>query len=142
MLRNHDPKMKSLSRIGVLSGATAHQLQEICRLTTELRIPADRILCRQGDDAREVFLVAEGQVAVSRADEPIGVVHSGGIIGEMAVLDRQPRTATTMALTDVTVFVLSTGEFSRLLADYPVVAANVRALVDARAEENQALRAA
>jgi CRP-like cAMP-binding protein len=142
MLRSVDPKVTALSSINVLSGATPRELREICELTTELRLHADRVLCRQGDDAREVFLLAEGRVAVSRDDFPVGVVTDGGIIGEMAVLDGQPRTATTLALTDVTVFVLSAAEFNQLLVSYPRIAANVRALADARAEENQEARAA
>ncbi|MDT7546659.1 MAG: family transcriptional regulator, cyclic receptor protein [Actinomycetota bacterium] len=142
MLRSNDPKMRTLSRIEVLSGLTPRQLEGVCRLTTELRLPADRILCREGDEAREVFLLADGQVAVSRGDGLVGVVQAGGIVGEMGVLDVGRRSATAMALTDVTVHVLSTWEFSRLLEEYPTVAANVRALVAARAEENEALRAA
>jgi CRP-like cAMP-binding protein len=142
MLRSNDPKMRTLSKIEVLSGLTPRQLERICGLTTELRLPANRILCRQGEEAREVFLLADGQVAVSRADGLVGTVQAGGIVGEMGVLDLGRRSATAMALTDVTVHVLSTWEFSRLLEEYPTVAANVRALAAARAEENQALRAA
>jgi CRP-like cAMP-binding protein len=142
MLRHQDPKLEMLSRIDVLSGSTRHELQEICRLTTQLTLSADRILCRQGEEAREVFLLADGQVAVTRDDVPVGIVMAGGIVGEMGVVDMGPRTATAMALTDVTVFVLSTGEFASLLAQHPTVAANVRALVAARAEENETLRAA
>jgi CRP/FNR family transcriptional regulator, cyclic AMP receptor protein len=142
MLRHQDPKLEMLSRIDVLSGSTRHELQEICRLTTQLTLSADRILCRQGEEAREVFLLADGQVAVTRDDVPVGIVMAGGIVGEMGVVDMGPRTATAMALTDVTVFVLSTGEFASLLAQHPTVAANVRALVAARAEENETLWAA
>jgi CRP-like cAMP-binding protein len=142
MLRSQDPKVQTLSRIDVLSGVTERQLKRICGLTTELRRPADRILCRQGEEAREVFLLADGLVAVSRDAMPVGIVQGGGIVGEMGLVDQGPRTATATALTDVTILVLSTGEFSRLLAEYPTVAANVRALAAARAEENGSLRAA
>jgi CRP-like cAMP-binding protein len=142
VLRSNDPKTRTLSKIEVLAGLTPRQLERVCRLTTELRLPANRILCRQGDQAREVFLLADGQVAVSRADGLIGIVPAGGIVGEMGVLAVGSRSATAMALTDVTVHVLSTWEFSRLLQEYPTVAANVRALVAARARENEGQRAA
>lgn len=135
MARRTDPRVQTLSTMTVLSGASARQLQEVCGLTTEVRFPAGRVLCRQGADAQEVFLLAEGQVAVSRDDVPLGVVGPGGVIGEMALLDRQARSATTTAITDVTALVLSRSEFSQLLHRFPGVADNVRALSAMRTEQ-------
>jgi CRP/FNR family cyclic AMP-dependent transcriptional regulator len=142
MSRKRDPRASILSTIDVLSGATARELHEICGLMTEVRLTAGRVLCRQGEQAREVFLLVDGQVGICRDDKVISLIGSGGIIGEMALLEQQPRTATATALTDVTALVMSTSEFWRLVGDHPVVAANLRALATRRTAEIDALVAA
>ena len=142
MTRMQDPRVATLSQVEVLTGTSVREREQICRLTTEVRLPAGRVLCKQGEIAREVFLLVEGQIAVRRSDVPLGVVGRGGIIGEMALVEHQVRSATTIALTDVTLLVLSTGEFAQLLACFPVVARNVHALTAVRTEEIAGLCAA
>jgi CRP-like cAMP-binding protein len=134
MMRNRDPKVEALSTIEVLAGASKRELKEVCGLTTGVRIPAGKVLCKQGAKAEEVFLVVDGKVAVSRDDVPVGLVGAGGIVGEMALVDGGTRTATTVAVTDVSAFVLSASEFTRLLERFPGIAANVRAVARVREE--------
>ena len=128
MLRSRDPKVEALSTIEVLSGSSKRDLNEVCRLTTEVRIPAGQVLCQQGSKSVEVFLVVDGTVAVSRDVIPLDLVRGGDIIGEMALLEGGTRSATTVAVTEVSAFVLSTSEFREVLQRFPVVAANVRAV--------------
>lgn len=142
MIRRRDPKVDALSTIDVLAGSSHRDLQEICRLTTEVRIPAGQVLCKQGTKAEEVFLVIDGTVTVSRDGVPLAVVGAGGIVGEMALMDRTARTATAVAATELSALVLSTSEFSALLQRFPVIAANLHAVNAARTEVIAALSAA
>ena len=128
MIRSRDPKVEALSTIKVLAGSSRRVLQEVCRLTTEVRIPAGQVLCQQGEKGEEVFLVVDGTVAVSRDNLPLGLAGAGDIVGEMALVEGGTRRATTVAVTEVSALVLSTSEFSQLLERFPVVAANVRAI--------------
>ncbi len=138
MRRSHDPKARSLAGVQVFQGVTSRQLEKICELTTEVDLPAGRVLCRQGDPASEVFLLTHGEVSIVRDEVDLAVVGAGGMVGEMALQKRQPRSATAIALTDVTLQVLSTREFASLVATYPAIQANVRALVEARESEHLA----
>lgn len=142
MIRRPDPRAEILSRMDVLTGATSRQLHNACSLMTEIRLPAGRVLCTQGDDALEVFLIVEGEVAVSRDSLSLGSVGAGGIIGELAVLDGQQRRATVVATTDVVTLVMSTSEFAQLLEVVPVAAANLQTLRMTRTEKFVALLAA
>ena len=142
MARKQDPKVEALSTIEVLAGASRRDLQEICSLTTEVRVRAGRVLCTQGAQAQEVFLVMDGSIAVSRDGNLLGVVGSGDIIGEMAMIDDRPRSATTVAVTDVTTLVLSTSEFRQLMQRFPLVADNIRAVNSRRTQVFAALLAA
>jgi CRP-like cAMP-binding protein len=128
--------------MGIFAGATRRELESVCGLMTEVRLPAGRVLCAQGEDALEVFLVVEGEVAVSLDRRPLGVVGAGGVLGELGVLDTKPRSATAVAITDVVTLVMSTGEFAQLLDQLPVVATNLQSIRASRTEELVALLAA
>src|SRR5688500_17243240 len=110
--RSDDPRAAILSKMDVLAGATSRQLHKACSLMTEVRLPAGRVLCNEGDDALEVFLIVKGEVAVSRDSVSLGTVTAGGIIGELAVLDGEPRKATVVATTDLVTLVMNTSEFA------------------------------
>jgi NTE family protein/lysophospholipid hydrolase len=81
-------------------------------------------LMRQGDAGDDMFLVLEGRVAVqvvTAAGEPtvVDTIESGGVVGEMALLTGQPRTATVVALTPVEVACLARRDFESLAAHHP-----------------------
>jgi CRP-like cAMP-binding protein len=135
MARKLDPRVTTLSGMQVLSGMSARELDQICGLMTQVVLREGAVLCRQGDYAREVFLVVDGHVAVSLPDRAVSLVGPGAIIGEMALLEGQVRSATTIALSEVTVLVLTAGEFHGILSEFPVVAANIAALVASRRQE-------
>ena len=142
MIRRRDPKVDALSTIDVLAGASKRELEELCRLTTEVRLPAGQVLCTQGAKAEEVFLVIDGTVTVSRNGHPLAVVGAGGIVGEMALMDHTARTATAMAATEVSAMVLSTSEFTALLQRFPAITAKLQAVTASRTEVIAALAAA
>lgn len=142
MNRRHDPKVEALSTVEVFADLPRRRLQAACRLMTEVHVPAGKILCEQGAPAQEVFLLIDGDVAVTRDSVALSVVGSGGIIGEMALTDGGTRTATTTALTDVTAMALSSSEFHQLLATFPGVAAQLHTLSERRRSELEAFAAA
>lgn len=92
--------------------------------------PADTVIFRQGDQADACFLVEAGRVRIELASEHVdtdnllGYVNAGSVFGELGLLDRQPRSATAVAQTDVSARVLSIGGLDQLMAANPVVAAH------------------
>jgi len=63
-------------------------------------------LCRQGDTSRHVLVMRSGNVRVLAAtpdgrEVVIAVRTTGDIVGELAALDRGPRSATLQALDEV-----------------------------------------
>lgn len=86
------------------------------------RIPADTIIFREGDRSDELYIINEGECVVTHgADEMIlDYLKGGDIIGEMALLDGSPRSATlkTTATTDVTV--VTSSVFKKVLDKLPL----------------------
>jgi CRP/FNR family transcriptional regulator, cyclic AMP receptor protein len=58
------------------------------------------VIFREGDPGEAMYVVVEGKVELRIRDKVVEKVGPGGVIGEMALIDRAPRVATATALTD------------------------------------------
>ena len=121
-----------LARIPLFEGLSKKQLSQVSRLMTPLDLKAGKVIARQGEVGREFLILLEGQVEVARDGKIIAVRGAGDFIGEIALLDNRPRTATVTARTDVVVEVLNRGEFASLLAEAPELSAQVMATMARR----------
>jgi CRP-like cAMP-binding protein len=121
-----------LARIPLFEGLSKKQLSQVSSLMTPLDLKAGKVLARQGEVGREFLILLEGQVEVVRDGKIIAVRGPGDFIGEIALLDNRPRTATVTARTDVVVEALNRGEFASLLAKAPELSAQVMATMARR----------
>jgi CRP/FNR family transcriptional regulator, cyclic AMP receptor protein len=83
-------------------------------------------ICRQGDRAESMYVVQEGCVAVFREEDavetPIARLGPGEIVGEMALFDRETRSATVRAAGTARVLTLDKRAFLRQIHDDPTLA--------------------
>ena len=118
-------KTDLIRKIPLFSECSRSELEAVATVADELQLPAGRVLIRQGDVGRELFVLVEGKVEVEQDGEKIGTRSSGDFLGEIAVVTRRPRTATVTTVTDVRVLVLTDLNFRRLLADVPSMSVKV-----------------
>lgn len=117
-----DAKIDRLATIPLFTGLRRRELDKIARLCTEIRIPAGRVLCREGEIGHEFFVLEQGAAEVTVGGTPVATVGPGDFFGELALLDAGPRNATVTAKDEVSVLVLSQQEFQALLEEEPIVA--------------------
>ena len=97
-------------------------------------------LFSEGDRGESLFVVETGRLAVEVRTEGgdvvmLDVVGPGGVVGEVAlVLPGAKRTATVLALDDVTVRMLTSGAFEQLCREHPPVAVAASQLLAERVE--------
>ena len=106
-----------------------------------LRFSPGQVICKEGDPADSFYLVRIGFVKVSE-DRPGGelvlaYLARGGYFGEIALLNRSPRTATCTALDHVEAVRISREDFELMLERFPDVRARLEAIVRQRLEENR-----
>jgi len=106
-----------------------------------LRFSPGQVICKQGDPADSFYLVRIGFVKVSE-DRPGGelvlaYLARGGYFGEIALLNRTPRTATCTALDHVEAVRISREDFELMLERFPDVRARLEAIARQRLEENR-----
>ena len=68
--------------------------------TDTVRFEEGETIFREGDPGEAMYVVFEGKVELKIHGKIVENVGPGGVIGEMALIDRAPRTATATALTD------------------------------------------
>ncbi len=96
----------------------------------------------QGEQGLGLFMLTKGTVRISRATSPDGTEEvpgtagAGDVIGEMALLDDLPRSATVRALDEVSVLVLPFWDFRvllrRILSSDPDVGLDLLAVLSRR----------
>ena len=104
-------------------------------------VPAGQYLFREGDAGSEMYIVESGSIAIlrsARGSEPIAVLETGDFLGEMAVLEDQPRFASAVARTDCRLLRIERGAFAELLRQNVEIAVRIMrklALRQRRAEQ-------
>jgi serine phosphatase RsbU (regulator of sigma subunit) len=89
--------------------------------------PPDHVLCREGELEHTFYIVVDGQAEITQklgdgSKRLIGTRQPGEFFGEMAVIERLPRTATVSTLTKATVLEVSEDAFQELLGQFPSLA--------------------
>ncbi|MGW5049597.1 Crp/Fnr family transcriptional regulator [Actinokineospora sp. NPDC004072] len=105
-------------------------------LGVEVALPPGRRILRQGDPGESVYVLLSGAVKVSGIDgdrEPLlAIRRAGDVVGEMAVLLRQPRSATVTTCLATTARVVPGQDFRQFLRGHPDAAIEVAGVLSER----------
>ncbi len=118
-------------------------VDELARMTVEQVLTRGEYLFRAGDHGDAMYVIARGIVHVlDDADElsaePVAVLGGGDLLGEMALVTGEPRTATARAASTVTLGRISKADFDQLMNARPRVRKRVLSAVEARSSANRA----
>jgi CRP-like cAMP-binding protein len=104
---------------GLFRGMSDEEVREIVRTSNVRTLQAGDALFRQAEVAEALYIVESGELEV-RAQAAMGeevvlaMLGAGTVVGEMAILEGAPRSATVEALSDCRVFELSRADFESL----------------------------
>ncbi|QSB16506.1 Crp/Fnr family transcriptional regulator [Natronosporangium hydrolyticum] len=135
---------ESAGERGLAGLLPAAQWSALARLGVGVSFRQGQIFFQQGESGRHAYVLLRGAVKIQRS-EPTGgqtilTVRAGGdVIGELAALDGQPRSATVTAISAVTARLLTGEQLRRFTAD-PAVSASFLHYTMARVRESAELR--
>lgn len=95
-------------------------------------LKSGEILFKKGDTPRFMYVVLSGGVRVGDGNVIFEEVPAGGIVGEMALIDHAPRSATITATMDSTLAEIDEKRFVFLVQQTPTFALNVMRLLSHR----------
>lgn len=77
----------------------------------------EQVICREGDEGAEMFIIQAGQVRISKrakdTEKTLVILQAGDFFGEMAVIDKQARSATATAVDEVKLLALNEEVFEQ-----------------------------
>ncbi len=113
-----------LRHVELFAQTPGRVLAGIARVLEEIEFSEGSVLMVAGAVEDWLFVIVEGDVEVVREDRHVSL-GAGSVVGEMAVLDPQPRSATVTAATPVRAFRLRKAAFDQALRMRPEIAAGV-----------------
>jgi CRP/FNR family transcriptional regulator, cyclic AMP receptor protein len=133
----NDPRGEQLQSLPLFSACSKRELDAVGRLADETRLRAGTILTRQGSPGHECFVLLDGRADVRIGRKVVAHIGPGEIVGEMALLESEPRTATVVTTTPVRALVMTRPNFTAALEQAPNLARRVMRTLAHRLREVQ-----
>jgi CRP-like cAMP-binding protein len=131
-------KELDLSTIWLFSSCSASELRKIRSSLDEVTVPAGKVLTEEGTIGREFFIIVDGTATVSRNGRKVAKLGPGSYFGELALLDRKPRSATVISDTESLLLVLGQRQFNGIINEVPSLARKLLAAMADRLREADA----
>lgn len=114
--------LEHLRSVPLFASCSVKELQRVAKAGTELSVPAGTTIIDQGQAGREAFVVMSGSLTVKRNGKKVATLGTGAMVGELALLDHGPRTASVITETDCSLFVIDQRSFAGVLDTVPSMA--------------------
>ena len=137
-----DPRLRI---VPLFDGLSDDDLARICRDSRERTVAAGEVIFQEGETADGAYVITGGEVeivkATHRREVLLAVRNAGDVIGEMALLQEEPRNATARARTTVELLTVPRASMDELLETSPTAARAVfRTFVDRMRATNDQVR--
>ena len=127
-----DEKLDLLERVPLFSGVSREGLEELGAIADEIDVPAGKVLTHEGYHEGYFFVIVSGSVRIERGGRTINTIGAGDFLGEIALLDGGPRTATATTETPCRLLSMTHQMFHELLDTSPTIRTAVLEAVGVR----------
>ena len=103
-----------LKQIPIFSNLSDEEANRLAAFATETSVAEGQILMKQGDYSTELIAIEEGSADVIQDGEKIASLKDGDLIGEMGLIEREPRNADVIATSPMRVMKLTHWEIRRM----------------------------
>ena len=109
-----------LKKVPLFAGLPEADLQRLCAEAEEVALGSGELLFAEGTAGDQAYVIKEGQLEVlkesSGREVLLAVREQGEVIGEMALLEEEPRMASVRARTDTVLIVIGKEQLDHLLS--------------------------
>jgi anti-anti-sigma factor len=117
-----------LEGLDALAGLSADEYDVLRGMLARRTYAAGQVVFREGDEGRELFIIARGSASVKLRlagdgrENRLATFSAGTVFGELALLDQQPRSATVEADEELVCYVLTDRAFDALRREHGPIA--------------------
>ena len=106
---------------------TPEEIEELCPYLELCEWPADAVVMQEGVSEDYMGFVCEGKLAVKKHTDwgkhiIIAILERGSIVGEGALIDKEPRSTTIVAMEQTRMLMLSAPKMDKLILNRPMLA--------------------
>jgi CRP-like cAMP-binding protein len=134
--KKSDDAAGRLASIELFEGLSADELHRVGELVDQVDAEEGAILTEQGKPGQKCYVIIEGTAAVVVGGERLTTLGPGELVGEMALIDNRPRSATVRATTPMKLLSLDVKSFRTLLDELPSANRAVMAKLTDRIRRN------
>ncbi len=116
-------KILFLKRTTAFSGMSHEQLQIMSSITTEEEYAPGEIIFYENEPGDAMYIIISGEIQIIEGIDSnrviLATMEKGDLLGELAVLDDEFRSASAKAVDDVLLLSIKKEEFRELIREYP-----------------------
>jgi CRP/FNR family transcriptional regulator, cyclic AMP receptor protein len=127
--------IRHFQAVPLFASVSKKGIRALVQAADEIDLPAGKVLVREGEWGRELYVILRGTAEVTRDGRKLREIVPGDFFGEMAFLANSRRTATITARSDMRVMILGPQQLEVILETEPVLA---RRMLEAMAKRLQA----
>lgn len=128
-------KVLFLKGVDLFKTIPAEELSHIAQITDEVECAPQETIFNEGDQGDAMYLIVDGKVKVHAGDKVLAELGTSQCVGEMAILDAEPRSASITALTDLTLLKINREDFSEILGEKPEISRGIIKVLTGRLRE-------
>ena len=118
-------KAAALARVPLFEGIDEESMARLADVAGEAEFPARHFIVRQGQVGSGLYVILSGSVRVLRGSTEIARLGAGEFLGELSVIDQQPRMASAEAVEDTRVLAVASWDLLQLLERDPALSLNL-----------------
>lgn len=132
-----------LKQVELFENLDKKELSLLSKTCTERQFPAGAVMMQEGEAGAGLFILIEGKVHVTQsagAGQPprdIATLGAGEVLGEMALLDNLPRSATITAVEPCRCLLVPVWDFRATLRESPDIAIKLLAQLSRRLRKTE-----
>jgi CRP-like cAMP-binding protein len=127
-----EDKVAILRGVPLFADLDERSLQAVAILAHEVAFKAGDVLMLERGAGDEFYVIVDGTVRIEQDDRTVRSLTAGGFLGEIALIERRPRTATATCVTDARLLEIRGHEFERLVDTLPAVHGRILAAIQRR----------
>lgn len=110
---------KIMAAVPILRPLTAAEMEEVLSISRLLKVNRDATVIREGELGNSMYIIVSGRVRVLKEVKPgeqktLATLGAGEVFGEMALIDRYPRSASVLTLTNSVLYQIDLDRFNEL----------------------------
>jgi CRP-like cAMP-binding protein len=122
----------TLKKIPLFAGVPDETLRKIAPWATVEVWPEGKVIVKEGGFSNHFYAIEDGTAKVERGGEHLADLGPGDVFGEQGLLERQERSATVTARSEIRLIKIEHWELSRMRQSMPEVVDELRRKVEAR----------